>query len=118
MWREGLTRTGVRGWVGAMAVLTLGGDLRTELDDGGGGGGGGAVGSLGGVEVAVDAFCGGFDAGVVTASDAAEVVARVAVLTRRLEAVAAQAARRVDASGVWKHRGLSQRGAVAGHDER
>ena len=46
---------------------------------------------LAAVEAAVDAFCAGFDPAVMTASDAAEVVRRLAVVERKVVAVKAGA---------------------------
>ena len=61
--------------------------------------------ALAGLEAALDSFCAGFDADVVTASDAAEVLARLCVIERRVTAVNAAAARRVEQSRAWKHQG-------------
>src|SRR4249919_1527091 len=61
---------------------------------------------LAGLEAAVEAFCATFAPATLTASDAAEAVARLAVVERKITAAKAAGARRVDASSVWKHAGF------------
>ena len=56
---------------------------------------------------ALDAFCAGFASRPLTAADAADAVARLAVVERQI--VGGQeprGARRVDVSSVWKHAGF------------
>jgi hypothetical protein len=60
---------------------------------------------LAGLEAAVEAFCAAFDPDVLTASDAADAVARLAVVERKIVAAKTGGARRVDQSSVWKHAG-------------
>ena len=60
---------------------------------------------LAALEAAAEGFCGGFDADRLTASQAADVLARVTVLERRMAAVKGRAARRVEISSVWQHAG-------------
>ena len=62
---------------------------------------------LAGLEAAVEAFCAGFDPDVVTASDAADAVARLSVVERKIVAAKTRGARRVDQSSVWKHAGFA-----------
>ena len=56
-------------------------------------------------EQAVDGFCRGFDEALLTASEAADTMARVTVMERQLAAVKGRSARRVEASSSWKHAG-------------
>jgi len=89
-----------------MTAVSLGGELRTEFGDDGHDDAGGSAVLLGVVEAAVDGFSVGFDAAVLTATDAADAVRRLAVVERKVVAAKAQAARRVDGSQIWKHAGF------------
>ncbi len=60
---------------------------------------------LAALRAAVDGFCAGFDPEVVTATEAGEVLVELTRLERRLTAVKASAARRVDRSSMWRHAG-------------
>ncbi|HEY5153410.1 MAG TPA: DUF222 domain-containing protein, partial [Acidimicrobiales bacterium] len=85
---------------GVMLAVTLGGDLRTESGDGA------MLARLAVAEAAFEAFCAGFDPGLLTASEASVVLPRLSVFKRRVESVEGVTARRVDVSSVWKHRGF------------
>ena len=92
-----------------MTAVSLGGELRTDFGDGGHDRVDGSAVLpvvLGVVEAAVDGFCVGFDAGVLTASDAADAVRRLSRVKRRIEAAEAAAVRRVDGSQIWRHAGF------------
>ena len=92
-----------------MTAVSLGGELRTDFgDDGHDRAVVAPVSpvSLGVVEAAVDGFCAGFDAAVLTATDAADAVRRLSRVKRRIEAAEAAAVRRVDGSQIWKHAGF------------
>jgi len=65
----------------------------------------GPRGNLTTAEAALDAFCDGFDPALATASEAADVFARASVMERKMVAVKALAARRVESSSAWKHAG-------------
>jgi hypothetical protein len=60
---------------------------------------------LAALEAAVQGFCAGFDAGVLTATEAADLVVRLTVLERRVAAVKGRSARRVEISSAWRHAG-------------
>jgi hypothetical protein len=57
------------------------------------------------VEAAVTSFCQGFDPAVLSPTQAADAVDRLAVIERRVAAAKARAARRVESSSMWKHAG-------------
>ena len=56
-------------------------------------------------QAALDGFCRRFDPALLTASEAADVLARLTVMERQVTAAKARAARRVDESSMWKHLG-------------
>jgi len=92
--------------VAVMTAVSLGGELRTDFGDDGHDRAVVEPVSLGVVEAAVDGFCAGFDAAVLTATDAADAVRRLSRVKRRIEAAEAAAVRRVDGSQIWRHAGF------------